>query len=162
MKIADKRRAIFFAAVLVILAVAAAGGVWRLMNPVTEPTQASSSESGEPSVTTAETTATTTAGTSDTQTVASEPDLTSATTSPQTTTTLSPYLSVERIKGIAIAQVGGQARILSIHQETDDNPPVFELELQDDTYRYSLEIHAVTGAVLEFEREDHSEDDDDD
>ena len=63
------------------------------------------------------------------------------------------YLSVERAIEIARSKINGKATLESIELETDDNPPKYEIEMFDNYYEYEIEIHAITGAILNCEKE---------
>lgn len=62
------------------------------------------------------------------------------------------YLSVERAIEIARSKINGKATLESIELEADDNPPKYEIEMFDETYEYEIEIHAITGAIINFEK----------
>lgn len=62
------------------------------------------------------------------------------------------FLKSDQAVGLVKDRVGNAARVLSVEAEFDDNPPVYEIELIDDQYHYEIEIHAITGAILEYER----------
>ena len=63
------------------------------------------------------------------------------------------YITKEEAIKIALAKIGKDAKLDEIEFESDDNPPKYEIEMYDDKYEYEIEIHAITGAILEFERE---------
>jgi uncharacterized membrane protein YkoI len=67
------------------------------------------------------------------------------------------YLSESQAAAYARERVGDESRLLSISAEFEDNPPVYEIVLALGTYRYELEIHAITGAILEYERSNDEE-----
>lgn len=64
------------------------------------------------------------------------------------------YITKEKAIQIAIARIGSNATLDEIEFEKGDNPPKYEIEMYDDKYEYEIEIHAITGAVLDFEREE--------
>ena len=64
------------------------------------------------------------------------------------------YITKEKAIEIALARIGSKAVLDEIEFEQDDNPPKYEIEMYDDKYEYEIEIHAITGAVLEFERDE--------
>ena len=64
------------------------------------------------------------------------------------------YITKEKAIEIALAKIGSKAVLDEIEFEQDDNPPKYEIEMYDDKYEYEIEIHAITGAVLEFERDE--------
>lgn len=64
------------------------------------------------------------------------------------------YITKEKAIEIALAKIGTKAILEEIKFEKDDNPPKYELEMYDDKHEYEIEIHAITGAVLKFEREE--------
>jgi uncharacterized membrane protein YkoI len=73
---------------------------------------------------------------------------------PAITTPVSRYISQETAKKIAVDHVGSGSKIRSFEEELDDSPPKFEIELEHGNYQYDLEIHAITGAIIDFEREE--------
>ena len=63
------------------------------------------------------------------------------------------YITKEKAIEIAHNKIGSKATLEDIDFDEDDNPPKYEIEMHDDKYEYEIEIHAITGAVLEFERD---------
>lgn len=63
------------------------------------------------------------------------------------------YISKEEAIKIALKKIGKDAKLDEIELEKDDNPPKYEVEMYDDKYEYEIEIHAISGAILKFERE---------
>ena len=63
------------------------------------------------------------------------------------------YISESAAIQIALDKIGANARVLEIELEKDDNPSKYELELTDGTYEYEVEIHAVSGVIIDFEKE---------
>ena len=63
------------------------------------------------------------------------------------------YITKEEAIKIALKKIGTDAKLDEIEFEKDDNPPKYELEMYDDEYEYEIEIHAITGAILDFEKE---------
>jgi len=106
----------------------------------------------------------------------SQPSVSPTAASPAKTPTVTPkpvpssidsyvFLNTEQAAALALDHVGDAARILSIEAEFDDNPPIYEMKLTDGTYNYEIEIHAITGTILDYERtraEDESDDEPDD
>ena len=80
---------------------------------------------------------------------------------PETVITSPPfsYLTPDQAAAIALERIGSQARLISIEQDTDDNPPIYEIRAADQNYGYEIEVHAITGAILDFEKEDIEEED---
>ena len=62
-------------------------------------------------------------------------------------------ISLDDAKTIALAQVSSGAVILEADFDDDDNPPKYEITLVAGGYEYEIEIHAVTGSIIEMERE---------
>lgn len=50
-------------------------------------------------------------------------------------------------------EVGKSAKLLSILSELDNHPPKYDVTLTMGVYVYELEIHAVTGAIIDFEKD---------
>lgn len=63
------------------------------------------------------------------------------------------YITQNQALDKAISRIGKTATLLSIELDKDDNPPKFEIEMMDETYEYDIEIHAISGVVLDFEKE---------
>lgn len=64
------------------------------------------------------------------------------------------YISEDKAKEIAINKVGNGAKLIKIKSKFNDNPPKYELELILGNYEYELEVHAITGAIIDFKKED--------
>lgn len=62
-------------------------------------------------------------------------------------------ISLDAAKAIALAQVGSDAVIIEAELDDEDNPPKYEITLIAGGYEYEIEIHAVTGSIIEMERE---------
>lgn len=59
----------------------------------------------------------------------------------------------EAIK-IGLEKVGDGAKLIEVDADLDDNPPKYELEIICGDYEYELEIHGITGAILDFEKDE--------
>ena len=73
--------------------------------------------------------------------------------------TPSDYIGVEAAKAAALKHAGvtaDSAEIYKTELSEDDNIPVYEIDFYVGTTEYEYEIHAVTGAVVKYERDDHS------
>lgn len=64
------------------------------------------------------------------------------------------YITKEKAIEIALAKIGTKAILEEIEFEKDDNPPIYEIEMYDEDYEYEIEIHAISGAILEYERQE--------
>ena len=67
-----------------------------------------------------------------------------------------PALSVEEAKAAALGHAGltaDQVRFLRAEYEADYPTPRYEIEFQEGQWEYEYEIHAETGEVLSFERD---------
>lgn len=64
---------------------------------------------------------------------------------------------------IALAQVGN-GTVVEIELDGDDNPPLYKIKLIAGNIEYDIKVHAVTGALLDLEKEsvERSDSDDDD
>lgn len=71
----------------------------------------------------------------------------------QPTESADPLISLDDAKAIALNYVGSEAVILETEFDRDDNPPKYEITLVAGDFEYEIEIHAVTGAIIEMERE---------
>ena len=67
----------------------------------------------------------------------------------------SGYIGLEKAKSIALqhAGVSGNVTILKEKLDTDDGVAVYDIEFYKDGVEYDYEIHAKTGAVLDYDRE---------
>lgn len=64
------------------------------------------------------------------------------------------YISKDEAIEIGLKKIGIGAILVEIDVELDDNPPKYELEIILGNYEYELEIHAITGAVIDFEKDE--------
>lgn len=67
----------------------------------------------------------------------------------------SGYIGLEKAKSIALqhAGVSGNVTVLKEKLDTDDGVAVYDIEFYKDGVEYDYEIHAKTGAVLDYDRE---------
>lgn len=63
------------------------------------------------------------------------------------------YITEKEAIKIALDKIGREAKVEEIEFDKDDNPPKYEIEMYNKDYEYEIEIHAITGAILKFERE---------
>lgn len=56
-------------------------------------------------------------------------------------------------QAIAIAQELGQGIVTEVELDTDDGWAHYDIEMKDQPYEYEFEIDAVTGEVVEFEKD---------
>lgn len=61
-------------------------------------------------------------------------------------------LSKTDVIAIAQAQVG-VGTVIEIELDREDNPPLYDIKLIAGGYKYELKVHAVTGALLDLEKE---------
>ena len=66
----------------------------------------------------------------------------------------SKYISADEAIKIGVNKVGEGAELIKIESDLDDNPPKYELEIILGNYEYEIEIHAITGAVIDFEKDE--------
>ena len=80
---------------------------------------------------------------------------TGATTALTSTTTRIAVrlITPEQAQAIAMDEIGKNAKLLSIKSELDNHPPKYDVTLTMGGYVYELEIHAVTGAIIDFEKD---------
>ena len=67
----------------------------------------------------------------------------------------SKYLTAE--EAIAIAMKTAQGTVTELEFDDDDGRKHYEIEIEDGVYEYEFEIDAITGEVLDFEK-DHDDD----
>lgn len=63
------------------------------------------------------------------------------------------YITKDEAIEIGIKKVGVGAKVIKVKSDLEDNPPKFELEIQLKNHEYELEIHAITGSIIDFEKE---------
>lgn len=66
-------------------------------------------------------------------------------------------ISAEQAKDIALAHAGfaaGQVSRLQAEPELDKQPPHYDVEFHQGQWEYDYAIHAETGAILSFEKDD--------
>jgi uncharacterized membrane protein YkoI len=61
-------------------------------------------------------------------------------------------ITPDAAKAIAIDQIGADAKIIDFCLESEDNPPIYDIELSAGGFKYEIKIHAVTGAVIDQEK----------
>lgn len=66
--------------------------------------------------------------------------------------TRNDYISAEEAQKIAQKKVPG-ATIVKTKLDIDDGVPVYEVELIKGIYEYELEIHAVTGEIIKYDKD---------
>jgi uncharacterized membrane protein YkoI len=69
-------------------------------------------------------------------------------------------ISREEAERIALDRVDGEILKLEIDDLYDDDGPEYEIEILAKDGKYEMEIHAYTGRITEFERDDDNSDDD--
>ncbi|WFA08162.1 PepSY domain-containing protein [Tissierella sp. Yu-01] len=65
----------------------------------------------------------------------------------------SKYISKDEAINIALKKIGKKSTLLEIEEEFDDNPPKYEIKIKKNKWEYEIEIHARTGAILDYEKE---------
>lgn len=86
----------------------------------------------------------------------------SRTTQPRQTTQSTPaestrQLTAEEAQAIALNHAGftaDQVRFLRTEPELRDRVPHYDVEFQEDRWEYDYEIHAETGEILSFDKDD--------
>lgn len=67
------------------------------------------------------------------------------------------YLTAEEAKAIALSHAGftaDQVKFLRAEFEIDDRIPQFDIEFREGYWEYDYEIHAETGVILSFDKDD--------
>lgn len=64
------------------------------------------------------------------------------------------YISTDEATKIGLNKVGKGAKLIKIKSDLDDNPPKYKLEILLEKYEYEIEIHAITGAIIDFEKDE--------
>ena len=86
-----------------------------------------------------------------------EPDVESPKPPAEKDILVSKYLSQEEVIEIALKKVGLGATLVDIESDLDDNPPKYELEIILGDYEYEIEIHAQTGLILDFDKDERDQ-----
>lgn len=76
---------------------------------------------------------------------------------PAVSTEPSQKLTAEEAQAIALEHAGftaDQVRFLRTEPELYDRIPHYDVEFQEGRWEYDYEIHAETGAILSFEKDD--------
>lgn len=60
---------------------------------------------------------------------------------------------ISQDKAISIALQKAKGDVTKVELDEDDGQYVYEIETHDGTYEYEIEINAVTGAIIEFEKD---------
>ena len=66
----------------------------------------------------------------------------------------SKYISQDKAIEIGLKKVGGGSKLIKVKSDLKDNPPKYELKITLGNYEYELEIHAITGAVIDFDKDE--------
>lgn len=62
------------------------------------------------------------------------------------------YIGIEAARQVALDKVGA-GTVTKAKFDMEDGQPVYEIEIIEGEFEYELEIHAITGNVLKFEKE---------
>ena len=73
---------------------------------------------------------------------------------PTSTTADARLITEADARNIAVAAIGNTAYVKEVEFELDDYPPVYDVKLLYGGKEYKIEIHAVTGAILDVERDE--------
>lgn len=65
------------------------------------------------------------------------------------------YITKEEAIKKALERIGRDAKVEEIEFKKDSNPPRYEIEMYNNDYEYEIEVHAITGAILKFDRDDN-------
>lgn len=79
------------------------------------------------------------------------------TTAPEATRTSNPVLTQEEAQRIALEHAGltaGQVTALHTEYETEHGTPIYDVEFRHGNWEYDYEIHADTGEILSFSKDD--------
>ncbi|WP_313755582.1 PepSY domain-containing protein [Tissierella sp.] len=63
------------------------------------------------------------------------------------------YITEKEAIKIALDKIGRDVKVKEIEFDKDDNPPKYEIEMYNKDYSYEIEVHAITGSILKFERD---------
>lgn len=62
-------------------------------------------------------------------------------------------ISKEKASAIAKSKIDGKGKVTDIELESEDGVRYYEIELKHGNKEYDVEVHAVTGKILLFERD---------
>ena len=68
----------------------------------------------------------------------------------------SEYIGLDKARSIALQRAGVSSADVRWEEsdfDPDDGVPVYELEFRAKGYEYSCDVHAITGAVLDYDAE---------
>ena len=69
-------------------------------------------------------------------------------------TTANQYITAEKARQTALDRIHtANLQVVEMELDTDEYPPKYEIKLIDSLYKYEVEIHAVTGQVIEIDKE---------
>lgn len=94
-----------------------------------------------------------------------EPQSSTAKPQKEDKVTSSSYISKSKAKSIALDKAGvksSSATFEKVELDKDDGTVVYEVDFRTSSYEYDYKIHAVSGKVLESDKERIDRDDDDD
>ena len=63
------------------------------------------------------------------------------------------YIKEEVAIQKALEKIGTTATLKKIKFDKDNNPPKYEIEMYNENYEYEIEVHGITGAIIDFERD---------
>ena len=70
------------------------------------------------------------------------------------TASTAKFITASQAGAAAAQRIGTTGlRVVAATLEASDYPPKYEVKLMDSQYKYEVEVHAVTGLVIETERE---------
>lgn len=65
------------------------------------------------------------------------------------------YITKEEAIKKALERIGRDAKVEEIEFEKNSNPPRYEIEMYNNDYEYEIEVHAITGAILKFDKDEN-------
>ena len=65
----------------------------------------------------------------------------------------SKIISKDKAIEIGLKKIGSKSKLITVDSVLDDNPPKYILTISKNKSKYYIEIHAKTGAILDYEKE---------
>ena len=94
------------------------------------------------------------------ETTRTVPAITTKSTTASTTsrtTTANQFITAEQARKTALDRIHtANLQVVETELKSDEYPPKYEIKLVDSQYKYEVEIHAITGLIIEIEKETRS------
>lgn len=72
----------------------------------------------------------------------------------KSTTTANQFITADQARKTALDRIRtANLQVVETELKSDEYPPKYEIKLVDSQYKYEVEIHAITGLVIEIDKE---------